>query len=239
MSTLFIADLHLDKDSPEITDTFLNFLENTAVKAERLYILGDLFEAWLGDDDTTPFNEMIIQALRKAADAGVKCYFIHGNRDFAIGKVFAQKANCELLPEHTVIDLYGTPTLIMHGDTLCTADQEYQNYRKKIRNPSFMNFFSKTPLWVRKLLGFYLRQKSKKRTNRKSTDIMDVTPEEIPKIMHETGAKLLIHGHTHRPSLHYFKLNGDMVTRIVLSDWHKSGNVLICTPNRSQRLVYF
>ena len=181
MTTLFIADLHLDKDAPEITETFLKFLKSTAKDAERLYILGDLFEAWLGDDDTNPFNESIIQALRETADAGVKCYFIHGNRDFGIGEIFAKKTNCELLPEHHMIDLYGTPTLIMHGDTLCTADEEYQNYRKKIRSPAYMNFFSKTPLWVRKLLAYYLRQKSNKRNKNKSLEIMDVTPEEIRK----------------------------------------------------------
>lgn len=153
MTTLFISDLHLSADRPDITACFLRFMSSEARGIDALYVLGDLFEMWIGDDDDSPFHQQIKTAFRQLTDSGVPCYFIHGNRDFLIGKRFSQETGVELLPEHTVVDLYGTPTLILHGDTLCTLDEGYQRYRKKVHNRFIQWLFFRLPLSYRQRIG--------------------------------------------------------------------------------------
>ncbi len=226
--TLFVSDLHLDQKRPHIVAAFCRFLEqNTG--ADALYILGDLFEYWIGDDDPAIGLESAIDAIRSFVESGTPVYFIHGNRDFLIGKRFCKQTHCEILAEETVIDLYGTPTLIMHGDTLCTDDTAYQNYRKKARNP----FIQKTLLMLsvkqRLKIAEGLRNKSKSATQEKTEDIMDVNQQTVEKMMQKHNIKHLIHGHTHRPAEHEFKIDNADYKRIVLGDWYEHGSVLRCT----------
>ena len=228
--TLFVSDLHLDPKRPHIIAAFCRFLqENSDVDA--LYILGDLFEYWIGDDDPAIGLEPVISALHNFSSTGTPLYFIHGNRDFLIGKRFAKQTQCKILQEETVIDLYGMPTLIMHGDTLCTDDIAYQKYRAKARNP----FVQKTLLMLsvkqRMKIADGLRNKSKSATLEKPEEIMDVNQQAVEKVMQKHNVTHLIHGHTHRPAEHEFMLNGKPHQRIVLGDWYEQGNVLRCTPN--------
>ena len=228
--TLFVSDLHLDQKRPHIIAAFCRFL-NECSSADALYILGDLFEYWIGDDDPAIGLESAIRAIRKLSDSGVPVYFIHGNRDFLIGKRFAKQTQCKILKDETVIDLYGTPTLVMHGDTLCTDDIAYQKYRAKARNP----FIQKTLLMLsvkrRLKIAEGLRNKSKSATQEKTEEIMDVNQKTVEQVMSKHNINLLIHGHTHRPAEHEFNLNGNSYKRIVLGDWYEHGSVLRCTPD--------
>ena len=230
MTTLFIADLHLSADRPDITDCFLRFMAHDTHGIDALYVLGDLFEMWIGDDDDSPFHQQIKQAFRALTDRGVPCYFIHGNRDFLIGQRFSRETGVQLLPEHTVIDLYGTPTLVLHGDTLCTLDEAYQKYRKKVHNRFIQWLFFRLPLRTRQKIGQKMRGNSHKNNRAKSQSIMDVTPDEVLAKMTEFGVHQMIHGHTHRPDVHALSLHGQPATRIVLGDWYDHGSVLVCTP---------
>lgn len=236
MNTLFLSDLHLSSDHPETTATFINFLHNQAKTANAVYILGDLFESWIGDDESSEFNRQIIQALKTLTATNIPVYLMHGNRDFLIGKKFLQITGCQLIKDPTLINLYGTPTLLMHGDTLCSDDIAYQNYRNKVQNPLFKKLFLALPLFIRKKIAKSLRQKSKQETQLKTLDIMDVNPTAIKNIIKRHGVKLLIHGHTHRPCIQYLSLENGLVCRIVLSDWHQHGNVLICSPSGERHL---
>ncbi|MBC7004628.1 UDP-2,3-diacylglucosamine diphosphatase [Photobacterium sp. BZF1] len=230
MTTLFISDLHLSADRPDITACFLRFMSTEARGIDALYVLGDLFEMWIGDDDDSPFHQQIKTAFRQLTDSGVPCYFIHGNRDFLIGKRFSQETGVELLPEHTVVDLYGTATLILHGDTLCTLDEGYQRYRKKVHNRFIQWLFFRLPLSYRQRIGEKMRSGSSQTNQAKSQAIMDVTPEEVVHVMAELGVNQMIHGHTHRPDIHALSVNGEDGRRIVLGDWYDHGSVLVCTP---------
>ena len=230
MTTLFISDLHLSADRPDITACFLRFMSNEARGIDALYVLGDLFEMWIGDDDDSPFHQQIKKAFRQLTDSGVPCYFIHGNRDFLIGKRFSQETGVELLPEHTVVDLYGTATLILHGDTLCTLDEGYQRYRKKVHNRFIQWLFFRLPLSYRQRIGEKMRSGSSQTNQAKSQTIMDVTPSEVVHVMAELGVSQMIHGHTHRPDVHALSVNGQDARRIVLGDWYDHGSVLVCTP---------
>ncbi|QUJ68411.1 UDP-2,3-diacylglucosamine diphosphatase [Photobacterium sp. GJ3] len=231
MTTCFIADLHLSADRPDITNCFLRFLSEEATQCEALYVLGDLFEMWIGDDDETPFHRQITEAFKTLTDAGVPCFFIHGNRDFLIGKQFSRETGVTLLPEHTVIDLYGTPTLILHGDTLCTRDESYQRYRKKVHNPLIQWLFLRLPLSWRQAVGRKMRADSSNTNQMKADAIMDVTPEAVVDLMRQTQVKHMIHGHTHRPAVHALQVDHQQATRIVLGDWYDQGSVLVCTPD--------
>lgn len=231
MTVLFISDLHLSPLEPKITDCLLLFLEQEAPKAEALYVLGDLFEFWIGDDDITPLNQTVADAFLALNRKGVPIYYIHGNRDFLIGKQFAKAAGMILLPEHHVIDLYGTPTLIMHGDTLCIQDKGYQKYRKKIRNPFLQWLFYRLPLPRRRKIGDKIRESSNARNSEISAAILDVDAQEIVRVMLENNVTQLIHGHTHRPDIHTVQLNTTQGQRIVLGDWYTQGSVLICDQN--------
>ncbi len=220
MTTLFISDLHLDPARPEITEAFLTFLRQQAAAAETLYILGDLFEAWLGDDDDSTFNRQIIDAL---AALPARKWLMHGNRDFLMGDTFCRAINATLLSDPTVIDLYGTPALLMHGDSLCTRDQAYMAIRKVLRSSAFQADFLTKSIAERDAFAKGARQQSKAHTREAASDIMDVTPDEVPLVMKAHGVDLLIHGHTHRPAVHTLHIDALPAERIVLGDWDQRG----------------
>ncbi|GAB3032064.1 UDP-2,3-diacylglucosamine diphosphatase [Bowmanella dokdonensis] len=225
--TLFIADLHLGEDWPEITSAFLRFMAEEAPLAEALYVLGDLFEAWIGDDDNQPFNQTIKQAFTNLTRSGVPVYFIHGNRDFLLGERFAQQTGMQLLPEQQVIDLYGEKILIMHGDSLCTRDEQYMAFRRKARGWWWPRLMLALPLWYRRRVAKKARQRSLHINRNKPDYIMDVTPAEAERVMREAGVSTLIHGHTHRPAVHQFELDGHPARRIVLGDWYSQKSLLV------------
>lgn len=219
----FIADLHLVENRPDITACFLSFLEDEAPDATDLYILGDLFESWIGDDDDSTFVLNIAGAIKKLSDKGTKVFFIHGNRDFLLGEKFAKKSGMKLLPEIDEINLYGRKTVIMHGDTLCTRDVAYQEFRKKSRTWWWQTMIKSLPLFVRRKIAANYRKKSAEATAMKSQEIMDVTPEAVIDTLKEYKSQLLIHGHTHRPFIHNLEANGADAKRIVLGDWYEQG----------------
>lgn len=222
MTTLFISDLHLEESRPDITEAFLGFLDGTASGVDQLYILGDFFEAWIGDDERTPLQEQIAAALRRLSDSGTDIFLMHGNRDFLIGEDFCKRAGATLLDDPTVIDLHGTPTLLMHGDSLCTADVEYQKFRANMRNPQWQQMILQRPLEDRQQMARQLREISMAKNQGKEEFIMDVTPEEVVKDMEAHGVQRMIHGHTHRPAVHELIANGLPAKRIVLGDWDKN-----------------
>ena len=224
--TLLVSDLHLDPAAPEIARQFLAFLDEASRHARALYILGDLFEAWLGDDDPAPAGREIVVALRRLTDAGVPCYFMHGNRDFLVGRRFARETGCSLLEDGTVVDLHGERVLLMHGDLLCTADTHYQRLRRILRNPVVHFTVRNLPLAARRRLGRRLRAGSRMHVGATAPEIMDVTPAAVLEAMRRAKVHTLVHGHTHRPAIHRFELDGQPARRIVLGDWHTQGSVL-------------
>ncbi|MBK1871954.1 UDP-2,3-diacylglucosamine diphosphatase [Marinobacter sp. 1-3A] len=236
MTTLFISDLHMEESRPDITGAFLRFLEEKAPGAEQLYILGDFFEAWIGDDERTPLQEQAAAALRALSDRGTRVFLMHGNRDFLLGEVFCERAGATLLDDPTLIDLYGTPTLLMHGDSLCTADVEYQKFRAKMRNPQMQKMILARPLKDRQQMARQLREMSMASNQGKAEDIMDVTPEEVVRIMEAHDVPQLIHGHTHRPAEHSLEVNGKAAQRIVLGDWDKHVWWLAVQPGQKPEL---
>jgi len=215
----FISDLHLEESRPDITDAFLAFLKDKAMGIEALYILGDFFEAWIGDDEQTPLQNRVADALREVSDSGTALYLMHGNRDFLIGEDFGNRCGAELLPDPTVVDLHGTPTLLMHGDSLCTADVEYQKFRANMRNEQWQQMFLQRPLADRQMVARQLREISMAKNQGKAETIMDVTPEEVVREMEHHRVQRLIHGHTHRPAIHPLTASGQPAWRIVLGDW--------------------
>ncbi|VYT81676.1 UDP-2,3-diacylglucosamine diphosphatase [Metakosakonia massiliensis] len=230
MATLFIADLHLQTEEPAITAGFLRFLRTQASAADALYILGDLFEAWIGDDDPTPLHHEVAAALRALTESGVSCYFIHGNRDFLLGKRFARESGMQLLPEEKVLNLYGRNVLIMHGDTLCTDDAGYQAFRAKVHQPWLQTLFLALPLFIRRRIAARMRAGSKAANSSKSVDIMDVNPQAVIDAMEKQHVQYLIHGHTHRPAVHALTVNGMPAQRVVLGAWHSEGSMVKVTP---------
>ena len=236
MTTLFISDLHLEESRPDITEAFLGFLNGTASGVDQLYILGDFFEAWIGDDERTPLQEQIAAALRKLRDSGTDIFLMHGNRDFLIGEDFCKRAGASLLDDPTVIDLHGTPTLLMHGDSLCTADVEYQKFRANMRNPQWQQMILQRPLEDRQQMARQLREISMAKNQGKEEFIMDVTPEEVIKDMEAHGVQHMIHGHTHRPAVHELIANGLPAKRIVLGDWDKNVWWLEAEPGKEPEL---
>lgn len=236
MTTLFISDLHLEETRPDITGAFLRFLDQKTSGIERLYILGDFFEAWIGDDERTPLQETIAGALKAVSDRGVEIFLMHGNRDFLIGEEFCERAGATLLDDPTVVDLYGTPTLLMHGDSLCTADEEYQKFRANMRNPQMQKMMLARPLEDRQKMARQLRDMSMAKNQGKAEDIMDVTPEEVVREMETHGVQQMIHGHTHRPAIHDLQANGQPATRIVLGDWDENVWWLEAAPGQAPEL---
>ena len=232
MTTLFISDLHLDPRQPEVARGLLAFLQQEASGCDALYILGDLFEAWIGDDLEHPFTDQVKAALKQVSDAGCQLYFMHGNRDFLIGDQFAAQTGCRLLEDPTVVDLYGTPALLMHGDTLCTEDVDYLKLRTMVRDSQWQAQVLAKPIEERIQLAQNMRSESQQAMGEKSHDIMDVTPAEVVRVMEANSVQLLIHGHTHRPTVHDLTANEQPAQRIVLGDWHEYGWVLRVTPER-------
>ncbi|HUM91590.1 MAG TPA: UDP-2,3-diacylglucosamine diphosphatase [Candidatus Competibacter sp.] len=228
MATLFVSDLHLDPARPATTALFLDFLARQARQAEACYILGDLFEAWIGDDDDTELGRVVVNALRSLADSGVPVYFLHGNRDFLIGPRFASESGIQLLPETEVIDLYGEPVLLLHGDTLCTDDVDYQAFRAQVRNPVWQARLLEQPLAQRRALAGQLRETSRQALQQKATDITDVNPAAVNQALRAHGVRRMIHGHTHRPALYEWTLDELPGRRAGLGGWYVPGSVLRC-----------
>ncbi|PKH70594.1 UDP-2,3-diacylglucosamine diphosphatase [Stenotrophomonas sp. Betaine-02u-21] len=239
MTTLFISDLHLDASRPAITDLFLAFLRSEALEADALYILGDLFEAWIGDDTPSAAADAVAAALKEVSDAGVPVYFIRGNRDFLLGEQYAARAGMRILPDPSVIDLYGTPVLLQHGDLLCTDDLPYQQFRAQTRDPAFQAQFLAQPLAARIAFAQKARDASQSRQSEmKQGDraqfetVTDVAPAEVDATFIRFGVDTMIHGHTHRPAVHSLMAGGQARTRIVLGDWYEQGSVLRVTSDR-------
>ncbi|MBU0566257.1 UDP-2,3-diacylglucosamine diphosphatase [Stutzerimonas kunmingensis] len=220
---LLISDLHLEEERPDITRAFLHFLATRARQAEALYILGDFFEVWIGDDAMTPFQQSIADALRALSERGTRIYLMHGNRDFMLGKGFCRAAGCTLLGDPSVVELGGERVLLMHGDSLCTRDEGYMRLRRLLRNPLSLFILRNLPLSTRRKLARKLRNESRTQTRMKASDIIDVTPELIPRVLAEHGVRTLIHGHTHRPATHELEVDGRPARRIVLGDWDQQG----------------
>jgi len=218
MRTLFISDIHLSVQREDITQAFLHFLHHTATTVDRLYILGDLFEFWVGDDDLTPFHLSIMHELKLLVDSGVRIYFQHGNRDFMIGKRFAKRTGIALLPEEQVITVNQKRILLMHGDSLCTDDERYQAYRKKVNQPWLQWLFLRLPLSYRRKLGHKIHSKSGQDKQQKSVEIMDVNAKAVEAVMQKHQVHYLIHGHTHRPKVHKLS-ETPLMQRIVLGAW--------------------
>ncbi|MCS3431878.1 UDP-2,3-diacylglucosamine diphosphatase [Klebsiella sp. BIGb0407] len=238
MPTLFIADLHLCDEEPAITAGFLHFLTHQAVNADALYILGDLFESWIGDDDTTPLHLQIAASIKTLVDSGVPCYFIHGNRDFLIGKRFAKASGMILLPELQVVNLYGRKMLIMHGDTLCTDDTGYLAFRKKVHKPWLQILFLALPLFFRRRIAAKMRASSKAANSSKSLTIMDVNQQAVVDTLTEHQAQWLIHGHTHRPEIHELVARQQPAFRCVLGAWHHEGSMIKVTPENVELISF-
>ena len=233
MTTLFISDLHLDPSRPAITDLFLGFLRDEARQAEALYILGDLFEAWIGDDTPSVAADAVAAALRDVSDAGVPVYFIRGNRDFLVGNDYAARAGMRILPDPAVIELYGKPVLLQHGDLLCTDDTAYQAFRAQTRDPAFIAQFLSQPLEARIAFAQKARAASQARQSEmKEGDraqfetVTDVAADEVIATFQRYGVDTMIHGHTHRPAIHAVQAGEHGCTRIVLGDWYEQGSVL-------------
>jgi UDP-2,3-diacylglucosamine hydrolase len=226
MRTLFISDLHLDPARPDITQQALEFLARETQDTDALYVLGDLFEAWVGDDDPEPEKAHVVAALRKLADGGLPCYFMHGNRDFLVGERFAAASGCRILPDPTVTEVHGTPVILMHGDTLCTDDHEYQALRRMVRDPDWQRATLARPLAERMAMARQLRETSAAKSAGKAAEIMDVNQGAVEAVMREHGVYTLLHGHTHRPAIHRFELDGREAVRIVLGDWYTQGSAL-------------
>lgn len=239
MTTLFISDLHLDANQPNKTQLFQDYLLNLKSKPDAIYILGDLFEYWVGDDISSEFHQNVIKTLQEITKKNIPVYFMPGNRDFLIGKRFAKQTGCQLLTDPTVINIYDRNILLMHGDSLCTHDKRHQRFRKFTQNKISKNLFLKLPISIREKIANKLRNISKQTTQRLSLDVMDVTAEEIPKVMQQFNVKELIHGHTHRPTIELLINNDSSCERIVLSDWGKLGNALLYHPDGRKELIYF
>jgi len=227
--TLFISDLHLCASRLGITAAFIEFLQYNASKVSALYILGDLFEYWAGDDDIDDaFHQQIISAFKKLSDTGVNIFLMHGNRDFLIAEGFCQLAGITLLDDPTMIDLHGKKALLSHGDDLCTDDVAYQQFRSQVRDKKWQHEFLSQPLQIRKKQIEAIRARSEQEKTQKSLQIMDVNAKAVNALLSKFQPDLLIHGHTHRPNRHIIELDGRLITRWVLGDWYEQGSYLAC-----------
>ena len=226
--TLFISDLHLAAVRPQATAAFFAFLEHEAARCAALFILGDLFEYWIGDDDLgDPFNASVAQALARAVARGVKVSVMHGNRDFLIGSEFCRVAGATLLEDPHAVDLRGRRAILMHGDTLCTDDHDYQNWRRTARSPAWQRDFLSASLGERRERIVALRAKSKEVIQVKPAEIMDVNEDAVRSALRKHGSDLLIHGHTHRPARHKLNVDGNACERWVLPEWYGPGGYLV------------
>ncbi len=235
--TVFISDTHLNEHDPEMTKRFIDFLNLNKTSIEKLYLLGDIFDAWIGDDDISPLSQQVSQVLKDCTHAGTDIYFTHGNRDYLVGSKFAQSCNMTLLGEKTIISLYGKQTLIMHGDLLCTDDHAYQNYRKIMFSPLMKKICLTLPLWLRRKIAVKLRKISQDSNNVKQMNIMDVSENSVTQVFAESHAELLIHGHTHRQACHIVAPGR---ARMVLGAWGKTqGNAIITSNKEAPRFISF
>lgn len=227
MATLFISDLHLCRDRPYITDLFLEFLRHRAQASDALYILGDLFEYWIGDDGAGFLGyEEVTAGIQHLIGNGTPVYVMHGNRDFLLGEQFCEQTGCKLVPDPTKIHLYGQAILLMHGDSLCTDDVEHQQFRTQVRKSEWQTQFLGKPLSERNEMALALRRQSERNKTQKTIALMDVTQGTVERIMREHEADVLVHGHTHRPAIHDVLLGDRTARRIVLGDWYEQGSVL-------------
>ncbi|MBQ78043.1 MAG: UDP-2,3-diacylglucosamine diphosphatase [Cellvibrionales bacterium] len=222
--SLFISDIHLCEQRPDISQAFVDFCAHQATQASHLYILGDLCDAWLGDDDNCAIAELLQQQLLMLAEKNVKVSIMVGNRDFLMGHEFSKACNCKLLPDPSVIELYDQSALLMHGDSMCTADKEYMDFREMIRDPKMQQTLLNKPLSERRAIATMLREKSRSANATKAEDIMDVTASEVTRAFEQHGVDILIHGHTHRPAVHQLPSTDEKkLKRYVLGDWDSKG----------------
>ncbi|MSR09323.1 MAG: UDP-2,3-diacylglucosamine diphosphatase [Gammaproteobacteria bacterium] len=229
MTVLFVSDLHLDATRPAATECFLRFLAVDARNASTLYILGDLFEVWTGDDAAGTHEVRILDALRQYIRAGHRCGFLRGNRDFLVGAGFAARTGATLLPDETLIDVYGEQVLLLHGDTLCTDDHSYQRYRRLVHNRALRALYLALSPQIRNRIAAYARRRSAAANASKSAEIMDVNPAAVADAFRRHGVELMVHGHTHRPATHTLELDGKTARRVVLGAWYEQGSVLYWT----------
>ena len=227
-SLLFISDLHISLEKPEISRRFVDFLQQRAPQAQALYILGDLFDAWIGDDDNTPPNKTIKKALKQLSTAGTRIYLLQGNRDFLLGQRFCDETGICLLDEFAVIELSGQRILLTHGDLLCSDDLPYQAFRVKSHSPEWQQNVLSKPLWLRLLAARWYRLRSYFHKRKKNQDIMDVNQQTVLEALQKHQCRTLIHGHTHRPATHELKIDGYSGQRIVLADWKKHSGECLC-----------
>ena len=223
MTVYFVSDLHLKPERPDLTRAFSRLLDTTFQDASELYLLGDIFEAWIGDDTPTPTLEPIFHSLKQLSDQGCKVFFQHGNRDFLVGEAFAKSINASLLPEELTVDLPVGKAVISHGDQLCLDDIEYMQFRTMVRNPQWQQDFLSKSLEERLAIARQIRDASKERTAEKAEYITDVNQQAVTDLFIRSGVDLMIHGHTHRPCIHQHEVDGKQATRIVLGDWDKLG----------------
>ncbi len=226
MAHLFVSDLHLDAASPQAVETFLRLLAGEARGAESLYLLGDLFESWIGDDDPDPVRSRVCAALQSLTRSGVPVFAMHGNRDFLLGAGFEARSGCRLLPDPVIADLHGTRVLLTHGDLLCTGDAAYQELRTTVRGEFFQRRVAALSLAQRELLAAAARAGSRAHTRAVHADIMDVDPDAVAALVRATGVGCIIHGHTHRPAIHETQVDGRPLRRIVLDAWYERGGLL-------------
>lgn len=234
MTTLFISDLHLSPTTPDITQCFVRFMREEAIHADALYVLGDLFEFWVGDDDRSDFAQVIRDEFKSLTKKGVPCFFTQGNRDFLVGKRFAKQTGVTLLGDETVIDLYGKKAVVLHGDTLCTEDVKYLEFRAKVHQPWLQWVFNRIPMFIKQKIVAKVQSDIRTDKQTKSLEIMDVTQHEVERVLERHNVDLMIHGHTHRPNVHTFNKNNTKYTRIVLGDWYTQGSVLVYDKDKSE-----
>jgi UDP-2,3-diacylglucosamine hydrolase len=227
MSRLFVSDVHLDASAPAAVEQFLGFIETHAAKAEALYILGDLFEVWVGDDDKDADKKAVIAALRRLTARGVACFVLHGNRDFLLGRGFCDDTGSRLLPDPVVAEFDGERVLLTHGDALCIDDHPYQELRSIVRTAPWQRRFLSLPIADRELLADEARAGSRQHTSRTIPKIMDVNSEAVAKAYRVAAVRRIIHGHTHRPGIHDTSVDGTPVQRIVLGAWYEQGSYLV------------
>jgi UDP-2,3-diacylglucosamine hydrolase len=232
MARLFVSDVHLDAGAPEATEQFLAFLATEAVAAQALYILGDLFEAWIGDDDADPHNQRVCSALRSLSERGVACFALHGNRDFLLAAGFSTRSGCRLLSDPVVTQFEGERVLLTHGDALCIDDHPYQELRSIVRDSAWQRRFLALPRAHRELLADEVRAGSRRHIARTVPYIMDVNPAAVAAAFRAAAARRMIHGHTHRPGVHDLTLDGAPAQRIVLGAWYEQGSYLVCEGGR-------
>ena len=226
MAALFISDLHIDASRPAITDQFLGFLAAEAVRADALYILGDLFESWVGDDAADSSQAAAIEGIHALTSRGVPCFVMHGNRDFLLSEQFCRMSGARLLPDPLIVTLYGEPVLVMHGDALCTDDRAYQRLRATVREPAWQRRFLALPIASRRALAGAARAGSQAHTAAVEYAITDVNAGSVAAALRGAGTATLLHGHTHRPAIHALQVDGRPCTRIVLGDWYDQGSLL-------------